>query len=178
MAVLFYIEISAVSPTYTSELTVAEKKAWAELAIWVSALLFIWMRLTAGIDVLGQSIGLTVIEQSASRVFGAYLGVGILAAIAQLVVWGYFKSKGELIDFRDERDLAIERQANQVAYLVGLFAAQFVIIHVLANEAFQRRDITILDLTSATGIVLALITILLLQEVARNIALLVLYKRS
>jgi len=178
MALTFYIEIAAVWPTYTLEPTVAEKKAWAELAIWVGALLFIWMRLTAGVDVLGQSIGLTVIEQSASRVFGAYLGVGILAAIAQLVVWAYFKSKGELIDFRDERDLAIEKQANQVAYWVGLVAAQSVIIHVLANDAFKRSDITILDLTNATGIVLALITILLLQEVARNIALLVLYRRS
>ncbi len=178
MTRLFYKRVSAVLPTYTPELSVAEKKAWAELAIWVGALLFIWMRLTAGVDVLGQSIGLTVIEQSASRVFGAYLGVGILAAIAQLVVWAYFKSKGELIDFRDERDLAIEKQANQVAYWVGLVAAQSVIIHVLANDAFKRSDITILELTSATGIVLALITILLLQEVARNIALLVLYKRS
>ena len=94
MALTFYIEISAVSPTYTLEPTVAEKKAWAELTIWVGALLFIWMRLTAGVDVLGQSIGFTVIEQSATRLFRAYLGVGILAAIAQLVVWGYFKSKG------------------------------------------------------------------------------------
>ncbi len=102
---MFCKRISAVLPTYTPELSVAEKKAWAELAIWVGALLFIWMRLTAGVDVLGQSIGFTVIEQSATRVFRAYLGVGI-------------------------------------------------------------------------GIVLALITILLLQEVARNIALLVLYKRS
>jgi hypothetical protein len=53
-----------------------------------------------------------------------------------------------------------------------------VIIHVLANEAFKRSAVASLDLTSATGIVLTLITILLLQEVARNVALLYLYKRS
>ncbi len=166
------------SRTDTPELSVAEKKAWAELAIWIGALLFIWMRLTAGVDLLGQSIGFTVIEQSATRIFRAYLGIGILAAIAQLAVWAYFKSKGELIDFRDERDLAIEKQANQTAYWVGVFTAQFFIIHVLANEAFKRSPVASLDLTSATGIVLALITILLLQEVARNITLLYLYKRS
>lgn len=165
-------------PMYTADLSVAEKKAWTELLIWAGALLFIWMRLTAGNDLLGQSIGFTVVEQSASRIFSAYLGVGILAVIAQLAVWGYFKSKGELIDFRDERDLAIEKQANQAAYWVGVFAAQCVIIHVLANEAFTRPDIAMLDLTSATGIVLALITILLLQEIARNIAVIILYKRS
>ena len=45
---------------------------------------------------------------------------------------------------------------------------------MLANEAFTRPDIAILDLTSATGIVLALITILLLQEIARNIAVIIL----
>jgi len=178
LTLAFYKRISAVSRTDTPELSVAEKKAWAELAIWIGALLFIWMRLTAGVDLLGQSIGFTVIEQSATRIFRAYLGVGILAAIAQLAVWVYFKSKGELIDFRDERDLAIEKQANQTAYWVGVFTAQFVIIHVLANEAFKRSPVASLDLTSATGIVLALITILLLQEVARNITLIYLYKRS
>lgn len=174
----FYVRISAVSKKYTPELSVAEKKAWTELAIWGAALLFVWIRLTAGVDLLGQSIGLTVIEQSAARLFGTYLGVGIMAAIAQLVVWVYFKSKGELIDFRDERDLAIERHANQSAYWVGVFSAQCVILHVLANDAFKRSNFAILDLTSATGIVLALVTILLLQEIARNIAMLILYKRS
>lgn len=178
MTLAFYKRISAVLTKYIPELSVVEKKAWTELAIWGTALLFVWMRLTAGIDLLGQSIGLTVIEQSAARLFGSYLGVGILAAIAQLVVWGYFKSKGESIDFRDERDLAIEKQANQSAYWVGVFSAQCVILHVLANDAFKRSDFAILDLTSATGVVLALVTILLLQEIARNIAMLILYKRS
>ena len=70
------------SRTDTPELSVAEKKAWAELAIWIGALLFIWMRLTAGIDLLGQSIGFAVVEQSAARTFNAYLAIGILAAIA------------------------------------------------------------------------------------------------
>jgi hypothetical protein len=163
---------------HNSDLSTAAKRAWAELIVWTIALLFIWMRLTAGIDLVGQSIGFTVVEQSAARVFSAYLTVGTLAAIAQLAVRAYFKSKGEPIDFRDERDVAIEKQANQAAYWVGVFTAQLVIIHVLANEAFKRSAVASLDLTSATGIVLTLITILLLQEVARNVALLYLYKRS
>lgn len=165
-------------PMMTTDLSTAEKQAWAELAIWSVALLFIWMRLTAGIDLLGQSIGFAVVEQSAARTFNAYLTIGILAAIAQLVVRAYFKSKGDQVDFRDERDLAIETQAKQAAYWVGVVAAQCVIVHVLANEAFKRSPVVSLDLTSATGIVLALVTILLLQEIARNIAMLVLYKRS
>lgn len=162
----------------TSDLSSAEKQAWPELLIWTLALLFLWMRLTDGINVVGQSIGFTVVEQPAERIFGTYLLLGLLAAIAQLSVWSYFKTKGEPIDFRDERDLAIERRANQIAYWVGVFAVQVVVIHVLANEAFKRVAIAMLDLTSATGIVLALATILLLQEIARNIAVLVLYKRS
>lgn len=162
----------------TSDLSSAEKQAWPELLIWTLALLFLWMRLTDGINVVGQSIGFTVVEQSAQRIFGTYLLVGLLAAIAQLSVWSYFKTKGEPIEFRDERDLAIERRTNQVAYWVGVFAVQVVIVHVLASEVFKRDAIAMLDLTSATGLVLALATILLLQEIARNIAVLVLYKRS
>jgi hypothetical protein len=162
----------------TSDLSSAEKQAWPELLIWTLALLFLWMRLTDGINVVGQSIGFSVVEQSAARIFDTYLLVGLLAAIALLSVQGYFKSKGEPIEFRDERDLAIERRANQTAYWVGVFAVQIVIIHVLANEAFEKNSVATLDLTSATGIVLALATILLLQEIARNIAVLVLYKRS
>lgn len=156
----------------------AEQQAWPELIIWSAALLLLWMRLTDGINVVGQSIGLTVVEQPAASIFGTYLLIGVLAAIARLSVRGYLQAKGEPVGFQDERDLAIERGANQTAYWVGVFAVQFVIVHVLANESFARSDRAILDLTSATGIVLALATILLLQEIARNIAMLILYKRS
>lgn len=161
-----------------TDLSMPERQAWAELAIWSVALLFIWMRLTDGIEILGQSIGFTVVEQSAARLFAAYLAVGILAAIAQLTVRAYFNSKGEPIEFRDERDRMIEKQANQSAYWVGVCAAQFVIFHVLANEAFRQSPIAILDLANTTGMVLALVTILLLQEIARNIVVIILHKRS
>ena len=40
-----------------------ENRAAAEIALWGALLLFIWMRLTDGIVILGQSLGTIIVEQ-------------------------------------------------------------------------------------------------------------------
>ena len=45
-------------------MSVAERKAISELVIWGVALFFVWMRLTDGSSILGQTLGLAVVEQS------------------------------------------------------------------------------------------------------------------
>lgn len=156
----------------------AEKRALTEIVLWSVALAYVWIRFTTGWELAGQSFGLEVVEQGAGRLFAAYLGVGIFAAIVQICLHGYFSARGEDLEFRDERDQVIETRANQVAYWTGAAILNVIIIHVIATEAFARGRELPLDLSSPTGIVFALLAALLLQEIVRNATLLALYRRA
>lgn len=157
---------------------VAEKRALTEIVLWSVALAYVWIRFTTGWELAGQSFGLELVEQGAGRVFAAYLGVGIFAAIVQIGLRSYFSARGEDAEFSDERDQMIETRANQVAYWTGAAMLNVVIVHVIATEAFARGRELPLDLASPTGIVFALLAVLLLQEIVRNATLLVLYRRA
>lgn len=154
-----------------------EKQALGETCIWSITLFLIWMRLTDGIEVFGQSLGLTVVEQSPSSVLATWVSIGIVAAIAQLVLRGYLKAKGDAVDFRDERDRMLERRADRAGYWTGVVGANVIIGHVLLNETFNNGHAPTLELTSATGITLALLTLLTLKELARHTTILWLYRR-
>ena len=156
----------------------AEKRALTEIVLWSVALAWVWIRFTAGWEVAGQSFGFTVVEQGAGRVLMVYLGVGILAAIVQVAVHGYFSARGEDVEFRDERDQMIETRANQIAYWTGVAILNVVIVHVIATEAYARGRELPLDLASPTGIVFALLSALLMQEIVRNATRLVLHRRG
>lgn len=161
-------------------MSVAERKAISELVIWGAALFFIWMRLTDGSSILGQTLGLTVVEQSPRQVVDTLIAVGIFAALAQLAVWSALRAKDASVDFRDERDRLIEKKSDQVGYWVGVVGAQLIIGHVLLMAAFPlpAGRAAPLELTSSTGIVLALLTLLLAQELARNAATLIQHRRA
>lgn len=161
-------------------MSVAERKAISELVIWGVALFFVWMRLTDGSSILGQTLGLTVVEQSPGRVVDTLIAMGIFAALAELAVLGWFRARREAVDFRDERDRLIEKKADQVGYWVGVAGASLIIGHVLTWAAFPlpAGRVAPLELTSPTGIVLALLTLLLVQELARNTATLIQYRRA
>jgi len=155
-----------------------EKQALGELVIWSAALFLVWMRLTDGVEFLGQSFGLTVVEQAPSRVIATLIGIGILAAVGQLVLRSYLSSKGETVDFRDERDRLIEHRADRSGYWSGVVVANLIIGHVLMNQAFGNGKTALLELTTATGITLALLSLLIVQELARQITILWLYRRT
>jgi hypothetical protein len=156
----------------------AEKRALTEIVLWSVALACVWIRFTTGWELAGQSFGLEVVEQGAGRVFATYLGIGIFAAVVQIGLNGYFSARGEDVEFRDERDQMIETRANQVAYWTGAAILNVIIIHVIATEAFARGRELPLDLASPSGIVFALLTVLLLQEIVRNATLLAMHRRA
>lgn len=159
-------------------MSTAEKRAWTEVLLWSAALAYVWIRFTTGWEIAGQSFGLEVVEQGASQVFATYLGTGLFVAAAQLVIWAVFRSRGEDPERRDEREQLIELRSNQIGYWTGVAAINVIIVHVIASQAFAfGRDMP-LQLTSMTGIAFALLFTLIIQEVARNGAALVLHRTS
>lgn len=154
-----------------------ENRAAAELALWGALLLFIWMRLTDGTVILGQSLGTVIVEQAPGRLLFTYIAAGVIAAIGQLIIRALvFRKESEAP--ADERERFIERKADQVAYWAGLVAIHLVIGHVLLTALFDRSEVIGLDFTSTAGILLALLTVLLLQEIVRGVATLVLNRRT
>ena len=154
-----------------------ENRAAAEIALWGAVLLFIWMRLTDGIVILGQSLGTVIVEQSPGRLLWTYVAAGVIAALGQLIIRAVAFRK-EKDAPADERERFIERKADQVAYWAGLIAINLVIGHVLLTALFKRSDVVALDFTSPAGILLALLTVLVLQEIVRGIATLTLHRRT
>jgi hypothetical protein len=159
-------------------MSTTEKRAWTEVILWSLALAFVWMRFTTGWEFAGQSFGLQVVEQSPGQVFATYLGTGLIVAALQLGLRAAFRSRGEDLEQRDEREQLIELRSNQIGYWTGVGAINVIIVHVIATRAFAfDRDMP-LDLTSMTGIVFALLAALILQEVVRNGATLLLHRIS
>ena len=154
-----------------------ENRAAAEIALWGAVLLFIWMRLTDGIVILGQSLGTVIVEQSPGRLLWTYVAAGVIAALGQLIIRAVAFRK-EKDAPADERERFIERKADQVAYWAGLIAINLVIGHVLLTALFKRSDVVALDFTSPAGILLALLTVLVLQEIVRGFATLTLHRRT
>lgn len=154
-----------------------ENRVAAELALWGALLLFIWMRLTDGTVILGQSLGTVIVEQSPGRLLFTYIAAGVIAAIGQLIIRAMVFCK-EKDTPADERERFIERKADQVAYGAGVVTVHLVIGHVLLVAFFDRSDVVALDFTSTAGILLVLLTVLLVQEIVRGVATLVLYRRT
>ena len=158
-------------------MSLQENRVAAELALWGALLLFIWMRLTDGTVILGQSLGTVIVEQSPGRLLFTYIAAGVIAAIGQLIIRAVVFRK-EKDAPADERERFIERKADQVAYGAGIVTVHLVIGHVLLVAFFDRSDVVALDFTSTAGILLVLLTVLLLQEIVRGVATLVLYRRT
>ncbi|MFN5011426.1 MAG: hypothetical protein ACK5F5_09475 [Gammaproteobacteria bacterium] len=154
-----------------------ENRVAAELALWGALLLFIWMRLTDGTVILGQSLGTFIVEQPPGRLLWTYVAAGAIAAIGQLIIRAVVFRKEKAAP-ADERERFIERKADQVAYGAGVVTVHLVIGHVLLVAFFDRSDVVALDFTSTAGILLVLLTVLLVQEIVRGVATLVLYRRT
>lgn len=155
-----------------------EKRAWCELGLWSFILFFVWMRLTDGITVLGQSFGPSIIDQDAVTLIWIYGSVGGIAAIAQVIIRNLLFPRNPSEVELDERDVYIERRSDQVGYWAGVAGINVLIVHVLLTEVFRFREDMPLDFVSPAGILLGLFTIFIVQEIARGASLLVLYRRS
>ena len=155
-----------------------EKCLWAELALWLAILLFIWVRLTDGVVFAGQSIGLTVVDQEPRRLLWAYGSAGALLAIGQLAIRAFVFRREPSDPPADERDRFIERKSDQAAYWTGVTAINILITHVLLTDLFAPAGNRVLDFTSPAGILLGLTTVLIAQEVSKAVSALILYKTS
>lgn len=155
-----------------------EKRTWCELALWSFVLFFIWMRLTDGVTVLGQSFGLSIIDQDAVTLLRTYGSIGVIAALGQLIIRSVLFPRSPSEVESDERDIFIERRSDQIGYWAGVAGINVLIVHVLLTERFRFREDMPLDLVSPAGILLGLITVFMAQEIARGIAILVLHRRS
>jgi hypothetical protein len=156
-----------------------ERYAWLSLAAWCLILFFLLTRFTAGFEILGQSLGLTVVEQPASKLLWTYVTVAVLAAIAEIVVivpLTVGSANGQVQ--KDERDHMIDSRANAAGYWFTAAALNVIVIHVLANAAYGRHIMPVLDLTGVTGIAFALLLVLTLSEIVKRIAVVWQYRRA
>jgi hypothetical protein len=163
-------------------MTHAERYAWLSLVAWAGILLFLLMRFTAGFEVLGQSLGFTIVEQSAGDLRGTYVSLVVLAIVAESLIAGSLAifSSREKVE-KDERDHAIESRASLAAYWFVAAALNVIVIQVLAGAAFGGRvlpQLSVTQLTTMTGIAFALLVVLTSAEIVNRIALIWNYRRA
>lgn len=159
-------------------MTTHEKRLWCELALWGAVLFYAWARLTDGVTVFGHSIGPNIVDQDTVTLLRAYGSIGVLAAIGQVIIRSVLFPQNPASLSADERDLFIERRADQVGYWVGIVAVHMLIFHVLLSERFRNATNAGLDFVSPAGILLGLLTVLVMQELFKAASALVLYRRS
>ncbi|MCE9522962.1 MAG: hypothetical protein K8S25_11100 [Alphaproteobacteria bacterium] len=149
----------------------AERYAWISLIAWAAILFFLLTRFTSGVELLGQSFGLTIVEQSAGRLLWTYVSLAVIAIIAESVIASVLAVTADKAGIeKDERDVAIEARANLTSYWFMAAALNVIVIHVLANAAYGGHIMPQLNLTSLTGIAFALLLVLTLAEIVKRIA--------
>ena len=157
----------------------AERYAWFSLFAWIAILFFLLVRFTAGIEVLGQSFGLTIVEQSAGKLLWTYVTLAIIAIVAETVIASVLAARhGKEKIERDERDIAIESRANLTSYGFVAVALNVIVLHVLLNAAYGGHNLPQLNLTSLTGVAFALLFVLAAAEVVKRVAIIWNYRTS
>ncbi len=157
----------------------AERYAWLSLIAWIAILFFLFVRFTAGIDFLGQSFGLTIVEQSAGKLLWTYVTLAVIAIIAESVIAAVLAAPaGQGAVERDERDIAIEARANLASYWFMAAALNVIVLHVLLNAAYGGHSLPQLNLTSLTGVAFALLFVLAAAEIVKRIAVIWNYRTA
>ena len=160
-------------------MTHAERYAWYSLFAWIAILFFLLVRFTAGIEILGQSFGLTIVEQSAGKLLWTYVALAVIAIVAESVIASVLAVRaGDQKVERDERDIAIEARANLTAYGFMAVALNVIVLHVLLNAAYGGHNLPQLNLTSVTGVAFALLFVLAAAEIVKRLAVIWNYRAS
>lgn len=150
----------------------AERYAWLSLVAWVVILFLLWGRFTAGVEILGQSLGLEIVEQSAAQLLWTYVWLAVIAIVAESAIAAVIAAwRGGADIEKDERDLAIEGRANLASYWFVAIALNVIVIRVLSQAAYGELGLPLLDLSSLTGIAFAILLVLSLAEIVKRIAL-------
>jgi hypothetical protein len=161
----------------------AERYAWLSLAAWTLILFFLLMRFTAGIEVWGQSLGFTIVQQSAGELLGTYVLLVIFAIVAESAIAGTLAAVAGKTDIEvDERDRAIDARASLAAYWFTAAALNVIVIQVLAGAAFGGGHVLpqlpLTSFTTLTGVSFALLLTLTLAEIVKRIAVIWNHRRS
>lgn len=154
----------------------AERYAWMSLIAWSGILFFLIARFTAGIEVLGQSLGLTLVEQSAARLLGTYATLAVAAIVAESAIAAVLAARPGRGVERDERDVAIEARANLAAYWFTGAALNVIVIHALAGGVYGSPLVPWLGPPSLTGVVFVLLLVITLAQVVQRVATLWAYR--
>jgi amino acid permease len=160
-------------------MTHAERYAWLSLVAWTGIMFFLLMKFTDGVEILGQSIGLTIVEQSAGKLLWTYVTLAVVAIVAESIIASILAARaGNASVERDERDVAIEARANLTSYWFMAAALNVIVIHVLANAAYGGHTLPQLNLTSLTGVAFALLFVLTAAEIVKRIAIIWNYRTA
>lgn len=146
-----------------------EKAAWWSLGSTVLIWLFLAMRFTDG----GR-----IVELPASLALSTYIEMIVLWIVAAIVP-AVLAAKDPAAQVKDERDRAIDALGDRWEGYVVVIAINVLVVHLLARGPYADRtpSVTILDLSSTTALIFALLTTLFLAEAVKQSVVLWQYRR-
>ncbi|MEL6360492.1 MAG: hypothetical protein AAFR21_05360 [Pseudomonadota bacterium] len=147
----------------------AEKYAWVSLITTGIIYWYFQMRMLDGWE---------VVDQSPSRLLWVFGTVVAMFIIAEGVVAGFLASKGSDGEIeKDERDLDIDRRAEQNASWFTIAALNVLIFQLIAQDAFEGHSFTRFDASSTSTLFFLLFSIVIISSIVHRISTLILYRR-
>jgi hypothetical protein len=146
-----------------------EKSAWWSLGATALIWLFLAMRFTDDGRIVELPPGLAL------ETYIEMIVLWIVAAIVPAVL----AAKDPAAQAKDERDRAIDALGDRWEGYVVVIAINVLVVHLLARGLYADRtpSVTILDLSSTTGLIFALLTTLFLAEAVKQSVVLWQYRR-
>jgi predicted anti-sigma-YlaC factor YlaD len=146
-----------------------EKAAWWSFSATVLIWLFLAMRFTDG----GR-----VVEMPAGAALETYIEMIVLWIVAAIVP-SVMAARQPSAQVKDERDRAIDAKGDRWEGYVVVIAINVLVVHLLASGVDPDRtpSVRILDLSSTTALIFALLTTLFLAEAVKQAVVLWQYRR-
>jgi hypothetical protein len=146
-----------------------EKAAWWSLGSTV----LIWLFLAARFTDDGR-----IVELPAGLALETYIEMIVLWIVAAIVP-AVLATKDPAAQVKDERDRAIDALGDRWEGYVVVIAINVLVVHLLARGLYADRtpSVTILDLSSTTALIFALLTTLFLAEAVKQSVVLWQYRR-
>ncbi|MGB7905118.1 MAG: hypothetical protein WCF43_10520 [Steroidobacteraceae bacterium] len=146
-----------------------EKTAWWSLGSTV----LIWLFLAARFTDDGR-----IVELPAGLALETYIEMIVLWIVAAIVP-AVLAAKDPAAQVKDERDRAIDALGDRWEGYVVVIAINVLVVHLLARGLYADRtpSVTILDLSSTTALIFALLTTLFLAEAVKQSVVLWQYRR-
>ncbi len=146
----------------------AEKYSWLSLVTTGAIFLFFKMRMMAGWQVA---------DVSARHMFITYGLVIGLFIVAETVIAAFTAIRGGTNDIeKDERDLTIERRAEQHSSWFFFAVINILIFKLLVDQVIDGYEFMRLDLTHTPTIFFVLFSVLMVASLIQRISTIVLYR--